>query len=189
MSFERMLKAVSEHLGFHSPEAAGFKGQVLSYVPMRNLIDEAGIPTDILDHIELVMVIEDEFGIEMPDDFAEKLFDKNLSDAYLELLQAYDKRIGFSEEMVAYMEHLSGPARGASTAVLMEPINPWNVLTPADEPKPAVAAVVKHRKTITLTTAELEFYESLGGNDLLRFLLKPENGKLLNALAAYYQAQ
>lgn len=58
---ERVKKIVVEHLGVEADkvtEAAGF-------------IDDLG--ADSLDTVELVMAFEDEFGVEIPDDAAEKI--------------------------------------------------------------------------------------------------------------------
>ena len=58
---ERVRKIVVEHLGVEADkvtESAGF-------------IDDLG--ADSLDTVELVMAFEDEFGVEIPDDAAEKI--------------------------------------------------------------------------------------------------------------------
>jgi acyl carrier protein len=58
---ERVIKIVIEHLGVDEgkvTEAASF-------------IDDLG--ADSLDTVELVMAFEEEFGIEIPDDAAEKI--------------------------------------------------------------------------------------------------------------------
>lgn len=39
--------------------------------PESHFINDLGL--DSLDHVEIIMAIEDEFGFEIPDDFAEKL--------------------------------------------------------------------------------------------------------------------
>ena len=58
---ERVKKIVVEHLGV---EAAQVKEDA-------NFIDDLG--ADSLDTVELVMAFEEEFGIEIPDDAAEKI--------------------------------------------------------------------------------------------------------------------
>ena len=64
---ERVKKIVVEHLGV---EAAKVKEDA-------NFIDDLG--ADSLDTVELVMAFEEEFGIEIPDDAAEKI--QTVSDA------------------------------------------------------------------------------------------------------------
>ncbi len=58
---ERVKKIVVEHLGV---EAA-------SVTPEASFIDDLG--ADSLDIVELVMAFEEEFGVEIPDDAAEKI--------------------------------------------------------------------------------------------------------------------
>ena len=58
---ERVKKIVIEHLGV---EAAQVKEEA-------KFIDDLG--ADSLDTVELVMAFEEEFGIEIPDDSAEKI--------------------------------------------------------------------------------------------------------------------
>jgi acyl carrier protein len=57
----RSKKVVVEHLGVE-------ESQVTDHA---NLIDDLG--ADSLDTVELVMAFEEEFGLEIPDDTAEKL--------------------------------------------------------------------------------------------------------------------
>ena len=64
---ERVKKIVVEHLGV---EAAQVKEDA-------KFIDDLG--ADSLDTVELVMAFEEEFGIEIPDDAAEKI--QTVSDA------------------------------------------------------------------------------------------------------------
>ena len=58
---ERVRKIVAEHLGVD-------EGKV---VPEAKFVDDLG--ADSLDTVELVMAFEEEFGIEIPDDAAEKI--------------------------------------------------------------------------------------------------------------------
>ena len=58
---DRVKKIVIEHLGVED-------GQVK---PEAKLIDDLG--ADSLDTVELVMAFEEEFGVEIPDDAAEKI--------------------------------------------------------------------------------------------------------------------
>ncbi len=64
--FERVKKIVVDQLGVQE-----------SQVNMEaSFVDDLG--TDSLDTVELVMALEDEFGVEIPDDDAEKI--KNVGD-------------------------------------------------------------------------------------------------------------
>ena len=58
---ERVKKIVVEHLGVEADKVA--EGA--------SFIDDLG--ADSLDTVELVMAFEDEFGVEIPDDAAEKI--------------------------------------------------------------------------------------------------------------------
>ncbi len=58
---ERVKKIVVEHLGVED-------GKV---VPEASFIDDLG--ADSLDTVELVMAFEEEFGVEIPDEAAEKI--------------------------------------------------------------------------------------------------------------------
>ena len=58
---ERVKKIVVEHLGVDADKV----------VPDANFIDDLG--ADSLDTVELVMAFEEEFGVEIPDDAAEKI--------------------------------------------------------------------------------------------------------------------
>ena len=58
---DRVKKIVVDHLGVE-PEKV---------TPNANFIDDLG--ADSLDTVELVMAFEEEFGIEIPDDAAEKI--------------------------------------------------------------------------------------------------------------------
>ena len=58
---ERVKKMIVEQLGVNEAEV----------VPEAKFIDDLG--ADSLDIVELVMALEDEYGIEIPDDDAEKI--------------------------------------------------------------------------------------------------------------------
>ena len=58
---ERVKKIVIEHLGVEADKV----------VEAANFIDDLG--ADSLDTVELVMAFEEEFGVEIPDDAAEKI--------------------------------------------------------------------------------------------------------------------
>ncbi len=57
----RVKKIVVEHLGVEEDKV----------VPEASFIDDLG--ADSLDTVELVMAFEEEFGVEIPDDAAEKI--------------------------------------------------------------------------------------------------------------------
>jgi acyl carrier protein len=58
---ERVKKIVVEHLGVDAEKVT----------PEASFIDDLG--ADSLDNVELVMAFEEEFGVEIPDDAAEKI--------------------------------------------------------------------------------------------------------------------
>lgn len=58
---DRVKKIVLEHLGAEEAKV----------VPNASFIDDLG--ADSLDTVELVMAFEEEFGVEIPDDAAEKI--------------------------------------------------------------------------------------------------------------------
>ena len=58
---ERVKKIIIDHLGVDEAKV----------VEAANFIDDLG--ADSLDQVELVMAFEEEFGIEIPDDAAEKI--------------------------------------------------------------------------------------------------------------------
>lgn len=60
-TFDRVKKIVVEHLGV---EEANVKMEA-------SFVDDLG--ADSLDTVELVMAFEEEFGVEIPDDAAEKI--------------------------------------------------------------------------------------------------------------------
>ena len=69
---ERVKKIVVEHLGVE-PEKV---------VDKANFIDDLG--ADSLDIVELVMAFEEEFGVEIPDDAAEKISTVNDAIKYID---------------------------------------------------------------------------------------------------------
>lgn len=60
-TFERVQKIVAEQLGVDAAEV----------IPQANFANDLG--ADSLDTVELVMALEEEFEIEIPDDAAEKM--------------------------------------------------------------------------------------------------------------------
>ena len=58
---EKVKKIIIDHLGVEEEKV----------VPAASFIDDLG--ADSLDQVELVMAIEEEFGIEIPDEAAEKI--------------------------------------------------------------------------------------------------------------------
>ena len=58
---DRVKKIVVEHLGVEAEKVS----------PEASFIDDLG--ADSLDSVELVMAFEEEFGVEIPDDAAEKI--------------------------------------------------------------------------------------------------------------------
>jgi acyl carrier protein len=72
---DRVKKIVVEHLGV---EAA-------SVTPEASFIDDLG--ADSLDIVELVMAFEEEFGVEIPDDAAEKIATVNDAITYIDANQ------------------------------------------------------------------------------------------------------
>ncbi|HOM87154.1 MAG TPA: acyl carrier protein [Spirochaetota bacterium] len=61
VDFEKIKKIVVDQLGVDESEVT----------PMASFVDDLG--ADSLDTVELVMALEEEFGIEIPDEDAEKL--------------------------------------------------------------------------------------------------------------------
>ena len=59
--FDRVKKIIINHLGAEEAKV----------IEVANFIDDLG--ADSLDQVELVMAFEEEFGIEIPDDAAEKI--------------------------------------------------------------------------------------------------------------------
>ncbi|WP_126172483.1 acyl carrier protein [Altericroceibacterium xinjiangense] len=69
---ERVKKIVVEHLGVEEDKVT----------PDASFIDDLG--ADSLDIVELVMAFEEEFGVEIPDDAAEKIATVGDANRYIE---------------------------------------------------------------------------------------------------------
>ena len=69
---ERVKKIVVEHLGVEADKVS----------PDASFIDDLG--ADSLDIVELVMALEEEFGVEIPDDAAEKIATVGDANKYIE---------------------------------------------------------------------------------------------------------
>ncbi|MCI5048713.1 MAG: acyl carrier protein [Rickettsiales bacterium] len=69
---DRVKKIVVEHLGAEEDKV----------VPEASFIDDLG--ADSLDTVELVMAFEEEFGIEIPDEAAEKIQTVKDATSYIE---------------------------------------------------------------------------------------------------------
>ena len=69
---DRVKKIVVEHLGVDGDKVK----------PEASFIDDLG--ADSLDIVELVMAFEEEFGVEIPDDAAEKIATVNDAIAYID---------------------------------------------------------------------------------------------------------
>ena len=67
MVFEKVVKIIGEQLGLDDLTAV---------TPATSLMGD--LEADSLDAVEIIMAIEDEFGVEIPDDEAEKF--KNIGD-------------------------------------------------------------------------------------------------------------
>ncbi|MCL2439691.1 MAG: acyl carrier protein [Alphaproteobacteria bacterium] len=70
--FEQVKKIVTENLGVEEAKVT----------PDANFINDLG--ADSLDTVELVMALEEEFGIEIPEDEAEKIQKVSDAVAYIE---------------------------------------------------------------------------------------------------------
>ena len=73
---DRVKKIVVEHLGVEAEKVSG----------EASFIDDLG--ADSLDIVELVMAFEEEFGVEIPDDAAEKITTVKDAIDYIEANQA-----------------------------------------------------------------------------------------------------
>ncbi|MEW9122512.1 MAG: acyl carrier protein [Thermotaleaceae bacterium] len=67
MTFEKVVQIIAEQLGLDSTE---------DITPQTSLMKD--LEADSLDAVEIIMALEDEFGIEIPDEEAEKF--KNIGD-------------------------------------------------------------------------------------------------------------
>ncbi|MDR5658294.1 acyl carrier protein [Serpentinicella sp. ANB-PHB4] len=67
MVFEKVLKIIGEQLGLDNLEEV---------TPKTSLVED--LEADSLDAVEIIMAIEDEFGVEIPDEQAENF--KNIGD-------------------------------------------------------------------------------------------------------------
>lgn len=72
---DRVTKIVVEHLGVEAS----------AVTPEASFIDDLG--ADSLDIVELVMAFEEEFGVEIPDDAAEKITTVNDAITYIDANQ------------------------------------------------------------------------------------------------------
>lgn len=73
---ERVKKIIIEHLGVEEDKVT----------PEASFIDDLG--ADSLDTVELVMAFEEEFGIEIPDDAAEKILTVGDASKHIEEMAA-----------------------------------------------------------------------------------------------------
>lgn len=73
--FDKIKKIVVEQLGVDESEVT----------PKASFIDDLG--ADSLDIVELIMAMEDEFGIEIPDDVAEKITTVGDAVEYIKTIQ------------------------------------------------------------------------------------------------------
>ncbi|HHT93261.1 MAG TPA: acyl carrier protein [Clostridia bacterium] len=73
--FDKIKKIVVEQLGVDESEVT----------PEASFIDDLG--ADSLDIVELIMAMEDEFGIEIPDDVAEKITTVGDAVEYIKTIQ------------------------------------------------------------------------------------------------------
>ena len=93
---ERVKKIVVEHLGVDEDKV----------VETASFIDDLG--ADSLDTVELVMAFEDEFGVEIPDDAAEKI-----------LTQIPAGAMGSPTDIAAAVLYLSSPEAGYVTGATL----------------------------------------------------------------------
>ena len=79
---DRVKKIVVEHLGVEAEKVT----------EEASFIDDLG--ADSLDIVELVMAFEEEFGVEIPDDAAEKIATVNDAIAYIDSNKGYMSQFG-----------------------------------------------------------------------------------------------
>ena len=77
---DRVKKIVVEHLGVEEDKVSGGA----------SFIDDLG--TDSLDTVELVMAFEEAFGIEIPDDAAEKIATVKAASSFIAATVSYSHR-------------------------------------------------------------------------------------------------
>ncbi len=92
---DRVQKIVVEHLGVEADKVT----QEASF------IDDLG--ADSLDIVELVMAFEEEFGVEIPDDAAEKITTVGDATKYIEGPKGYAQRV----RLPAVVRDRTGPTR------------------------------------------------------------------------------
>ena len=119
---EKVKQIISEQLGVDEGEVA----------PSASFVDDLG--ADSLDQVELVMALEEAFGVEIPDEDAEKL--RTVQDAldYIEKHASASFRVSDKIRAIALTEHWELPANVAhdreGTHVVFfgdsEGPGPWN---------------------------------------------------------------
>ena len=97
---DRVKKIVVEHLGVEADKVT----------EEASFIDDLG--ADSLDIVELVMAFEEEFGVEIPDDAAEKISTVSGRDQVHRRKQGLIAHIPFCPEHVEGLPRPDGPGRG-----------------------------------------------------------------------------
>ncbi len=149
----KVIRIIAEHLGLDES-----KIKLGSYY-----IEDLG--ADSLDLVELVMAMEEEFGIEIPDEDAENLFTVNDSIAYLQSnlsSQNLENNFkGYSESML-----IKDKATMTTNAALNVSSNP-NVTSICDLDKKVIRIIAEHlcieESKIALSS---DFVEDLGVDSL-----------------------